>query len=130
MTRTKMKLERHKLLLEKLEKDPFLTDEELASALNVSVPTIRIDRAKLGILEYRERVKDVARAIHAKTRISNEEIVDLNLLKDGLSMLVPDKSMTFDNRNHWMQASCFKASGVKQRQIQTGTQLLFFDSSA
>jgi len=42
-----MKKERQAILLEKLEQDPFLTDEELSEMLGVSVPTIRLDRLEL-----------------------------------------------------------------------------------
>jgi len=52
-----MKKERQAILLEKLEQDPFLTDEELSEMLGVSVPTIRLDRLELGIPELRERIK-------------------------------------------------------------------------
>ncbi|GAE89212.1 transcription factor fapR [Acetivibrio straminisolvens JCM 21531] len=52
-----MKKERQAILLEKLEHDPFLTDEELSEMLGVSVPTIRLDRLELGIPELRERIK-------------------------------------------------------------------------
>ena len=48
MSRLK-KQERQKQLQEKLNITPFLTDEELATHFNVSVPTIRLDRLELGI---------------------------------------------------------------------------------
>ena len=53
------KKERHYTLVENIKKDPFLTDEEIASKLSVSVPTIRLDRLELGIPELRERIKIV-----------------------------------------------------------------------
>lgn len=60
MTRTILKKKRHEYLLRKIKQNPFLKDEELAQACNVSVSTIRFDRAELGIAEYRERIKSVA----------------------------------------------------------------------
>ena len=51
------KKERQQLLLETLEKNPFVTDEQLASTFNVSVQTIRLDRMELSIPELRERIK-------------------------------------------------------------------------
>lgn len=54
------KKERQNMLIEILNADPFLTDEELAEQLNVSVPTVRLDRLELGIPELRQRIKEMA----------------------------------------------------------------------
>lgn len=51
MTRTILKKKRHEYLLRKIKQNPFLKDEELAQACNVSVSTIRFDRAELGIAD-------------------------------------------------------------------------------
>jgi hypothetical protein len=51
---------RHKLLQEKLEAQPYLTDEELAALFHVSVPTIRLDRMPLGIQSLQGRLKQIA----------------------------------------------------------------------
>lgn len=48
MARVKKK-ERQQLLLQQVKEKPFLTDEELAQKLGVSVQTIRLDRLELGI---------------------------------------------------------------------------------
>jgi len=64
-----MKKERQAILLEKLEQDPFLTDEELSEMLGVSVPTIRLDRLELGIPELRERIKNVAQKNYSKVNL-------------------------------------------------------------
>lgn len=87
------KEERHAFLLRKLEENPFLKDNDLAKACNVSISTIRIDRAELGIAEYRERVKKAANG-----RLHNEkaEVLDLNLYHDGLAVLNTDENMTFN----------------------------------
>lgn len=106
MARHSLKKQRQQQLMEKLEENPFLTDEELAQIFCVSVPTIRFDRAQLGVKEYRERIKNVAQAASTHTQmgelmINNPmgELLDLNLFKDGLSVFVPDDSMTFDDSN-------------------------------
>ena len=90
MTRTILKKKRHEYLLRKIKQNPFLKDEELAQACNVSVSTIRFDRAELGIAEYRERIKSVAE------EGSVGEVLDLNLYHDGISVLKTDDTMTFD----------------------------------
>ena len=41
------KKESQKSLLETLDKNPFITDENLATTFNVSVQTIRLDRMEL-----------------------------------------------------------------------------------
>ena len=82
MTRTILKKKRHEYLLRKIKQNPFLKDEELAQACNVSVSTIRFDRAELGI------------GLVADTAVG--EVLDLNLYHDGISVLKTDDTMTFD----------------------------------
>lgn len=90
-----IKSERHAYLLEKLRKNPFLKDKDLAKAFGVSVSTIRFDRAELGIAEYRERVKNAAReSMNGKD--TEGELLDLNVYHDGISVLKTDESMVFD----------------------------------
>lgn len=98
------KKERQKKLIEKLEKDPFLTDEELMHMFDVSIQTIRLDRLEQGIPELRERIKTVAEKIYSKVRTIEQkeivgELVDINLGKSGISILETDKSMTFKKTN-------------------------------
>lgn len=101
MPRRMSKTERQRRLLQCLKKDPFLTDEELAEIFGVSVPTIRFDRAELGVAQYRERIKKVARSVIGPGRqpinASAGELLDLNLLKDGISVFETDETMTFPN---------------------------------
>lgn len=83
---------RHKNLKKLLRANPFSTDEELASLLSVSVPTIRLDRATLGIPELRTRTKEMAIAAQNKLRsIGRKEIVgellDLELNRQAISMM-------------------------------------------
>jgi len=47
-----------------IKQNPFVTDEELAQRFNVSIPTIRLDRAALKIPELRKRVKQVAEEVY------------------------------------------------------------------
>ncbi|RKD34396.1 transcription factor FapR [Thermohalobacter berrensis] len=98
------KKERQKRLKLELEKDPFLTDEELMQMFNVSIQTIRLDRLELGIPELRQRIKKVAEQNYSKVRsIGGAEIVgelvDLNLGENGISILETDKSMAFKKTN-------------------------------
>jgi len=94
------KKQRQKMLTERIAQDPFLTDEELSDIFHVSIPTIRFDRAELGVAEYRERVKNMAKSVFQKKKqpLGNNpmgELLDLNLFKDGISVFVPDENMTF-----------------------------------
>ncbi len=95
------KKERQKQLLEKLNTDPFLTDEDLAAIFNVSIPTIRLDRIKLGIPELRERIRNVASKTHSKVKsLHSKEIVgellDINLNENGIAVLDTDNTMVFE----------------------------------
>ena len=100
----KEKKERQKSLMDKIVKDPFLTDEELSEHFGVSIQTIRLDRLELGIPELRERIKSVAEGTYANVMsISGKEIVcellDIDLGKKGMSMLETDDSMAFEKTN-------------------------------
>ncbi|HHT93263.1 MAG TPA: transcription factor FapR [Clostridia bacterium] len=91
---------RHKLLIEKLKQDPFLTDSELAAYLNVSVPTIRLDRMHLNIPELRERMMELATDATLPDKSEKYgEIIDLKSGSSGISVMVTTKKMCFDERD-------------------------------
>jgi len=104
ITKKMSKKERQKTLKEKLKEDPFLTDEELMQVFNVSIQTIRLDRLELRIPELRERIKNVAEKSYSKVRsIGGTEIVgelvDLNLGRNGISILETNADMAFKKTN-------------------------------
>ena len=88
MERT-LKKDRHAYLIREINKNPFLKDEDLAKACNVSISTIRFDRAELGIAEYRERVKDMAKG-EMNSQNNEGELLDINPFRDGISVLETD----------------------------------------
>ena len=92
MGRTALKEERHAFLLETIRENPFLKDEDLAKKCKVSISTIRFDRAELGIAEYRERIKSVAKG---KGKNGEAQVLDLELYHNGAAVLDTDDSMTF-----------------------------------
>lgn len=97
---SRAKQERHGRLTEKLKDDPFLTDEDIAEFLNVSVPTVRLDRLELGVPELRQRVREMASKNHNKVRsLSSDEIigeiVELNLGESAISILDTTDQMVF-----------------------------------
>ncbi|MBR1487176.1 MAG: transcription factor FapR, partial [Synergistaceae bacterium] len=49
-----------------ISSNPMVTDNELASSLGVSVGTIRLDRALMGVPELRERIKTMAQTAASK----------------------------------------------------------------
>lgn len=107
--------ERRIALQELLKEDPFLTDWQLADKLEVSVATIRLDRMALDIPELRERAKTIAsntytqiRALHGEEVIG--ELVDLELGKQGTSVLVVGDQMVFE-RNHILRGHFLFAQG-------------------
>ena len=91
MVRAKIKKERHKKLSSIIKDNPFVKDSELAELLNVSVATIRIDRGELGIGEYRERIKNVAKNVTGKLPF---DIDDMKLYHDGISVIETDDAIT------------------------------------
>ncbi len=110
MMRVQKKI-RQGMLKEKLETSPFLTDEELAALLQVSVQTIRLDRLELGIPEVRERIKQMAE--NAQTKLKSiasadvvGELIDLELGKTGISLMTITPEMVFEKtqvaRGHYV----------------------------
>ncbi len=70
------KKDRQCTLVQKIDKEPFLSDEELSVFFSVSVPTIRLDRMELGIPELRERIKNIAKSNAGIIRtLSSSEII-------------------------------------------------------
>ncbi|MFT9494555.1 transcription factor FapR [Anaerosolibacter sp.] len=87
-------------LLEKIEIEPFVTDEELCDTFGVSIQTIRLDRLELGIPELRERIKQVAAKNYRKVKTLGKaeivgELIDINLNEDGISILETTEDMAF-----------------------------------
>lgn len=90
---------RHQMLIDKLKQDPFLTDSELAAYLNVSVPTIRLDRMHLNIPELRDRMMELATDATLPDKTEKYgEIIDLKLGSSGVSVMLTTKKMCFEDR--------------------------------
>lgn len=88
-------------ILEFLSNNPIATDEVLAKEFNVSINTIRLDRARLGIKEFKERLKKKAEeTMKNVTSISPAEFIgDMIKFKTGesaTSRLETTKEMTFE----------------------------------
>jgi len=107
------KEKRQDILQEKISHDPFLTDEELSHLLEVSIPTVRLDRKELGIPEVRKRVKKVAEDSYSQVKsLAHEEIIgellDIELNVEGLSLLEITQEMVFHKtkivRGHYIFA--------------------------
>lgn len=75
-----------------LQKNPFLTDEQLAKNLAVSIQTIRLDRLSLNIPELRERTRQMAENAQVKLKAIDKkdivgDLIDLELNHSGISMM-------------------------------------------
>ncbi|WP_026689938.1 transcription factor FapR [Alteribacter aurantiacus] len=86
------KKQRQPKLKQRIEENPFTTDEALAEAFGVSVQTIRLDRLEMNIPEVRERIKDVAKQQYDTVKALQleeviGEVVDLELDKQAISIL-------------------------------------------
>jgi len=104
---------RREAFLEMIRNDPFQTDGEIAEALNVSVPTVRLDRAVLSIPELRERVRKLAESSVDKVRSLDSgeiigQIVELKLNNTGVSIFETSGEMAFEKtgvvRGHFIYA--------------------------
>jgi acyl-coenzyme A thioesterase PaaI-like protein len=105
------KKQRQQQLVEKIKSSPFLTDEELARLLDVSIQTIRLDRLELGIPELRERTKQMAEDAQTKVKSISKgevvgELIDLELGKSGISIMNITPEMVFERtqvaRGHYV----------------------------
>ncbi|MFW6035952.1 MAG: transcription factor FapR [Halothermotrichaceae bacterium] len=130
------KRERQKLLKENLNKNPLLTDKELADRFNVSIQTIRLDRLELGIPELRERTRSAASA-YARLKSVNEgevigELLKLKLDKSAESILETTEDMALQRskiiRGHYLfaQANSLAVATVDAKSVLTGTADLKF----
>lgn len=131
------KAERQKQLLQRLDEDPFVTDEELAQALGVSVQTIRLDRLALGIPELRVRVRDLATSAYQRVRSLQKgeligELVDLNLGVSGISLLEVTREMVLEKsgvaRGHYLfaQANSLAVAIIDASSVLTGSARVRF----
>lgn len=87
-----------------MDREPFVTDRELAERLGVSVQTIRLDRLSLGIPEARARALEVAeRSISLKDGAEGRkvvgELIDLEPGSVGLSRMATRREMTYSARD-------------------------------
>ncbi len=95
---------RQSRIISELENNPLFTDEEIAGNLGVSISTVRLDRAVLGIPEVRERMRTMARQAGSKLRsLKREEVIGdlLDLQPDewALSTLQTTSEMAFRHTN-------------------------------
>ena len=123
--------ERHRELRRLLIQDPLMTDEELARALVVSVPTIRLDRLSLGIPEVRQRAEGLARRMVSGDRALEDhemvgEVVDLEVGVHAQSVLDTHPGMAFSRtgivRSHhiFAQADSLALSVIQGPIVLTG----------
>ena len=94
------KMQRHEKLLALIEQNPLYSDEDLARLLRVSLSTVRLDRAQMGVPELRTRTRQMAeRAVGRLRSLKQEEFVGelLGLEPNvwALSMLQTTKEMAF-----------------------------------
>ncbi len=91
---------RHDKLTKILADNPMITDSELASSLGVSISTVRLDRAMMGVPELRERIRTMAQnAVSKLQSLSPSEVIgellELEPDKWALSVLKTAKDMAF-----------------------------------
>ncbi|MDI9388097.1 MAG: transcription factor FapR [Synergistota bacterium] len=98
--KSQRKKNRQEKLLKLIDQNPLATDEQLAEAFSVSVSTIRLDRALLGVPELRERMKSMAQKATSRLRsLKQSEVVgdllELEPNRWALSVLDTRREMAF-----------------------------------
>jgi len=131
------KSKRQELLSRYLKGNPFLTDDELAHILGVSIQTVRLDRWRLSIPELRERLKEVAQGIYGQVKSLEKEewigkLIDLELGRSGVSILEVSEEMTLKRtrvaRGDYIfaQANCLAVALIDTEVALTGTARISF----
>jgi acyl-coenzyme A thioesterase PaaI-like protein len=132
MKRSAGKRVRQDRIVSELENNPLLTDEEIAGNLGVSVSTVRLDRALLGIPEVRERMRSMAQQAGSRLRsLKREEIIGdlLDLQPDewALSILQTTREMAFRHTDfvsdHYIysMASSLAVAVIEADMVVTGS---------
>ena len=80
------KVIRHERLFKMLQRNPFLTDEQLAKNLAVSIQTIRLDRLSLNIPELRERTRQMAHSGISMLKITPDMVLEKTGVARGYYM--------------------------------------------
>jgi len=135
------KKKRQKMLKNLIEKDPFLTDEELAEKFEVSIQTIRLDRMELSIPEMRERTKNLAQNAYQRLTSVTEgevigELIDLELNKYAESYLRASEEMALKKtpiiRGHhiFAQANSLAVAAIDAEIVLTGSSEVKFQKIA
>ncbi|HHZ16474.1 MAG TPA: transcription factor FapR [Clostridia bacterium] len=131
------KEERQFRLSQLIKENPFVTDDELAAHFGVSVQTIRLDRAKMGIPEVRIRTQQMAEQAHQKVRsiAADEmmgELVEVELGHFATSVMevtpemVTEKSKVCSGDYIFSQANRLAAALIDADIVLTGNARLRF----
>lgn len=131
------KTSRQRLVEKYINSNPFLTDDDLAEILRVSIQTIRLDRTKMNIPEMRSRVKTMASGIYGKIRSMEAdeltgELVELEVGRSGISVLTIADRMTLKKtrvaRGYYLfaQANSLAVALVDSEVALTGTCKISF----
>ena len=124
-------------IISELEANPLLTDQELAGRLSVSVSTVRLDRAMLGIPEVRERMRSMANQAGSRLRsLKREEVIgellDLQPWEWALSTLQVSREMAFRHTDYasdhyiYAMASSLAIAVIEADMVVTGSARVRF----
>lgn len=120
-----------------INSNPFLTDDDLAEILGVSIQTVRLDRTKMNIPEMRARIKTMASGVYGKMRSMEAgeltgDLVDLEVGRSGISVLNITDRMTLKKtrvaRGYYIfaQANSLAVALVDSEVALTGTCKISF----
>lgn len=123
---------RHERLLKLMRQNPLHSDEELSKILGVSISTVRLDRALLGIPELRERTRKMAEQASSKLRSLKQDefigdLLELEPNRWALSTLKTRQDMAFRHTEYvcdhyiYAQASSLAIAVVSADMVIVGS---------
>lgn len=133
--------QRHEVLLELLRQYPLYTDEELAKKLQVSLSTLRLDRALLQVPEVRERAIAMAKSAAARLRSLRQgeytgQLLNLEPNETAMSVLDTNADMAFRHTKKvsdqfiYAQASSLAIAVVEADMVVIGGARLHYKAPA
>ncbi len=115
--------QRRQQLVEALQADPLVTDRDLASRLQVSVQTIRLDRLALGIPEVRARAWRVAEEkLEPRPGQSAGELLDIVPGESALSRLATDPAPGSGDRGLPSHSLFAQAEALLRQVVPPGSE--------
>ncbi|NLV82671.1 MAG: transcription factor FapR [Synergistaceae bacterium] len=139
--RSEAKKQRHKQLINLIDSHPLMTDKEIATTLQVSLGTVRLDRVTLSIPEVRERTRSMAEQATSRLKSMRLEevigdLVGLEPNKGALSVLFATRNTAFRHTDFvgdyyiYAQAASLAIATIDKEMVVVGSARLKYNRPA